>query len=76
MCIRDRVIIEATSAEWGDAINAMNAIAALVGSKQVTINKSEKITSKVYEREWEWMNREDGSRIIQKRQKRHESDDE
>lgn len=72
----DQVIVEATSAEWGDAINALNAIAALVGSKQVTVCKSEKKATKGYEREWEWMNREDGSRVIRKRQKRHDSEDE
>ena len=72
----EEVIIEATSAEWGDAINAINAIAALVGSKQVIVEASEKKISQEYEREWEWINVGDGFQIVRKRKKRDESDDE
>lgn len=72
----DQVIIEATSAEWGDAINAINAIAALVGSKRVMVEASEKKVDQSYDREWEWINRDDGSKIVRKRQKRYETGDE
>lgn len=70
----EQVVIEATSTEWGDAINAITAIAALVGNKKITISKPEKTRNvPKYDRKWEWMNREDGTRIIQKRTKRTQS---
>lgn len=71
----EQVIIEATSSEWGDAINAITAISALVGNKKVTITKAhENINLPKYERKWEWLNRDDGSSIIRKRNKRIDSD--
>lgn len=36
----ETVIIEATSAEWGDAINALTALSALVGSKKLTMEEA------------------------------------
>jgi hypothetical protein len=71
----EQVVIEATSTDWGDAINAITAISALVGNKKITITKSkENINLPKYERKWEWLNRDDGSSIIRKRDKRTESD--
>lgn len=71
----EQVVIEATSSEWSDAINALTAISALVGNKNITINRSkEKVNIPNYERKWEWMNRDDRFNIIRKRKKRFESD--
>ncbi|MGG3468531.1 hypothetical protein ABES02_13745 [Neobacillus pocheonensis] len=71
----EQVVIEATSTEWGDAINAITAISALVGNKKVTImNSKETINLPKFKRKWEWLNRDDGSSIIRKRDKRTESD--
>jgi hypothetical protein len=67
----EQVVIEATSAEWSDAVNAITAIAALVGNKKVTISKAgKKVDLPTYERKWEWMNRDDRSDIIRKRNSR------
>jgi hypothetical protein len=69
----EQVVIEATSTQWSDAVNAITAIAALVGNKKITISKpTEKGQVPVYERRWEWMNRDDGSSIIKKRNLREE----
>src|SRR5699024_6289163 len=38
----EQVVIEATSSEWGDAINAVTAISALVGNKKISITKPDK----------------------------------
>lgn len=64
----EQVVIEATSAEWSDAVNAITAISALVGNKKITVTKPtlEQEMPK-YERNWEWMNRADGSNIIRTR---------
>lgn len=70
----DQVVIEATSANWSDAVNAVTAIAALVGNKKITISKpTEKVDLPKYERKWEWMNRDDGYDIIRKRKTRGQS---
>jgi hypothetical protein len=64
----EQLVIEATSSQWSDSVNAITAIAALVGNKKITITKPiEKVQVPVYERRWEWMNRDDGSNIIRKR---------
>lgn len=66
----EQVVIEATSTEWGDAINAITAISALVGNKKVKITKANEPSNlPKYERKWEWLNRDDGSSIIRKRNK-------
>lgn len=71
----EQVVIEATSSEWGDAINALTAISALLGNKKITISKSEeKVNIPKYERKWEWMNHDDRANIIRKRKKRFEPD--
>ncbi len=36
----EQVVIEATSSQWSDAVNAVTAIAALVGNKKITICKT------------------------------------
>jgi hypothetical protein len=69
----EQVIVEATSSQWSDAVNALTAISALVGNKKITIAKAEQNKElPVYERKWEWMNREDRSNIIRKRINRSE----
>lgn len=66
----EQVVIESTSTHWSDAVNAITAISALVGNKKITIEKaSDKRTSSKYNRDWEWMNRDDGSSIIRNRNK-------
>ncbi|MBT2739422.1 hypothetical protein [Bacillus sp. ISL-77] len=67
----EQLVIEATSTQWSDAVNAITAVAALVGNKKITVTKpKEKVEIPKYERKWEWMNRDDGSNIIRKRNKR------
>lgn len=65
----EQVVIEATTDQWSDAVNALTAISALVGNKQMTIEKTEEIGLREYERKWEWMNHEDRANIIRKRSK-------
>lgn len=74
----EQVIIEATSDQWSDAINALTAISALVGNKKVTVatdaNKKDRV---VFDKKWEWMRDGDGSDIIKRRtsfQRKDESD--
>lgn len=69
----EQVVIEATSSQWSDAVNAVTAIAALVGNKKITIAKpTEKKDLPKYDRNWEWMNSDDGRNIIRKRNTRRE----
>ena len=69
----EQVVIEATSEQWGDAINALTAISALVGNKYITVLEStKKVEVPKYERDWEWMNRDDGSNIIRKRKNKQD----
>ncbi|QUL56251.1 hypothetical protein KDC22_06980 [Paenibacillus tritici] len=79
----ETVIIEATSTEWGDAINALTALSALVGSKKLTIEEAAEDSESqapLYDKEWDWMNPEDINQVVKhnqssmNRQKR--SDDE
>lgn len=68
----EQLVIEATSSQWSDAINAITAISALVGNKKISItqpNQRTKLPS--YDRKWEWMNREDRASIIKKRTNRN-----
>ncbi|MED1950135.1 hypothetical protein [Brevibacillus centrosporus] len=65
----EQVVIEATTDQWSDAVNALTAISALVGNKKMTIEKTEEIGLREYERKWEWMNHEDRANIIRKRSK-------
>jgi hypothetical protein len=64
----EQVIIEATSDQWGDAINALNAVSALISNKKVIIAPSTESEKSVkVKKEWEWMNDGDGSDIIKRR---------
>lgn len=71
----EQVIVEATTDQWSDAINALTAISALISNKKVSVfPEDEKKVRKVYEKEWEWMKDGDGSDIIKRRQ-RFQSDE-
>lgn len=64
----EQVIIEATTDQWSDAINALTAISALVSNKKVTITTDEQNREhKVFDKKWEWMKDGDGSDIIKRR---------
>lgn len=64
----EQVIIEATTDQWSDAINALSAISALVSNKKVTITIDEQnIERKVFDKKWEWMKDGDGTDIIKRR---------
>lgn len=64
----EQVIIEATTDQWSDAINALTAVSALVGNKKVTITKDEqKRERKVFDKKWEWMKDGDRSDIVKRR---------
>lgn len=68
------LVIQATSSQWTDAVNALTAISALVGNKRVTIEKAKHHNNlTVYERSWEWMNDEDRANIVRKREHRRET---
>ncbi|WP_200905935.1 hypothetical protein [Paenibacillus sp. IHB B 3415] len=63
----ETVIIEATSAEWGDAINALTALSALVGSKKLTMEEAaenSEFQAPLYDKEWDWMNPEDINQVV------------
>jgi hypothetical protein len=64
----EQAIIEATTDQWSDAINALTAISALVSNKKVTVTTDEQNNKrKVYDKKWEWMKDGDGSDIIKRR---------
>ncbi len=64
----EQVIIEATTDQWSDAINALTAISALVSNKKVTVTTGEQNRKfQVFEKKWEWMKDGDGSDIIKRR---------
>jgi hypothetical protein len=64
----EQVIIEATTDQWSDAINALTAISALVSNKKITVTTNEQnIDHKVFDKKWEWMKDGDGSDIIKRR---------
>ncbi|MCW4645294.1 hypothetical protein ABEX69_05355 [Bacillus safensis] len=64
----EQVVIEATTEQWSDAINALTAISALVSNKEIVISKGTKLMGqKQYEKEWEWMNDEDGKDIVKRK---------
>ncbi|HJV16807.1 MAG TPA: hypothetical protein VJ546_05385, partial [Bacillales bacterium] len=64
----EQVIIEATSDQWGDAINALTAISALVSNKKVTVTTAEQNKGrKVFDKKWEWMKDGDGSDNIKRK---------
>lgn len=64
----EQVIIEATTDQWSDAINALTAISALISNKKVTVITDEQNRDrKSYAKKWEWMKDGDGSDIIKRR---------
>ncbi|WP_413375644.1 hypothetical protein [Alkalihalobacillus sp. 1P02AB] len=64
----EQVVIEATSVNWSDAINAMTAISALVGNKKISISNEKKgARVPVYDREWEWLKDADRAKVVRKR---------
>lgn len=64
----EQVIIEATTDQWSDAINALTAISALISTKKVAvINVEQNTERKLYDKKWEWMKDGDGSDIIKRR---------
>src|SRR5690606_37367160 len=68
----EQVMIEATSTEWADAINALTAIAALVGNKKIVIEEATKdqaVDQNVYDKEWEWMHLNERDVMIRKRRR-------
>lgn len=63
----ETVMIEATSASWGDAINALTALSALVGSKKLSLEEAAehgKVQAPLYEKEWGWINRDDRNQVV------------
>jgi hypothetical protein len=69
----ETVMIEATSPAWGDAINALTAVSALVGSKKLTLEKvtdDSKVQASFYEKEWNWMNRDDINQVVKNKKYR------
>lgn len=62
----ETVMIEATSTAWGDAINALTAVSALVGSKKLTLEKAtdSKVQASFYKKKWDWMNRDDINQVV------------
>lgn len=66
----EQVMIEATSSSWGDAINALTAIAALVGNKKMSIDKAHPGMNNddlMYEKDWEWLRLEERNQVLRKR---------
>ncbi|KTD84986.1 hypothetical protein UQ64_23810 [Paenibacillus etheri] len=63
----ETVMIEATSTAWGDAINALTALSALVGSKKLTLEEAKdesQVQVSLYEKEWDWMSRDDSNQVV------------
>ncbi|SDF54620.1 hypothetical protein SAMN04488542_112112 [Fontibacillus panacisegetis] len=66
----EQVMIEATSAEWADAINSLTAIAALVGSKKLSIEQVQHGQAEKqleYTKRWDWMTSEDQQHMLHNR---------
>ncbi|MNN94084.1 hypothetical protein D3C81_2126510 [compost metagenome] len=66
----EQVMIEATSAEWADAINSLTAIAALIGSKKMSIEQVQHGQAEKqleYTKKWDWMTLEDQQHILHNR---------
>lgn len=75
----ETVMIEATSTEWGDAINALNAISALIGSKKITLEEASEdseLKSAQYDKQWDWLSREDINQVVKNKKYQKRSDDE
>lgn len=73
----ETVMIEATSAAWGDAINALTAVSALVGSKKLTVEPATQRAQppiSYEEKEWDWLHREDQHQVIRNRKGKDNED--
>lgn len=71
----EQVVIEATSDQWSDAVNALTALAALVANKKIDIRpQPDGIETKIYEKAWEWMNEQDARQMITKRKQGEPND--
>ena len=69
----ETVMIESTSTAWGDAVNALTALSALVGSKKLTLEEAEdhsKVQASIYEKEWDWINRSDINQVVKNKKNR------
>lgn len=69
----ETVMIESTSTAWGDAINALTALSALVGSKKLTLEEAadhSKVQASIYEKEWDWINRSDINQVVKNKKNR------
>ena len=67
----EEVVIEATSDKWADAVNALTAVAALVGNKKIYIHPPEETNGKkTVNKNWDWMNPKDGEQLISKQKEK------
>lgn len=74
----EQVMIEATSADWGDAVNALTAIAALIGNKKMAMDPAspgQTPAHPAYDKNWEWMAEEHKQQIIRNRSKAGRKED-
>lgn len=70
----EQVIIEATSSEWGDAINALTAITALIGNKTLDMEQINAVASgPPYAKLWDWIEPDDRNQRITSRKLRKEN---
>lgn len=71
----EQVIIEATSPAWGDAINSLTAIAALIGSKKMIIEPAtEKLGDQTFDDKlWEWLRQDDRNQLLKQKDPHQEA---
>ncbi|HEY4390445.1 MAG TPA: hypothetical protein VGN02_03775 [Paenibacillus sp.] len=66
----EQVVIESTSPAWGDAINALTAVAALIGSKRISVEPAteDELQNKQFDNKmWDWMRQEDRRQMAKQR---------
>lgn len=69
----EELIIESSSAKWGDAIRSLLAISALSNNQKVSMETAE--NPKQYAKEWEWVDDEDRRFAVQpKHQQSHDDE--
>ncbi|WP_241774633.1 MULTISPECIES: hypothetical protein [Lysinibacillus] len=69
----EEVMIESSSAEWGDAIRSLLAVSALTSKQKV--NMKEVLDTKQFDKRWEWVE-DDDRRFTLQRHKRTTRDNE
>ncbi|WP_374966324.1 hypothetical protein [Lysinibacillus sp. RS5] len=69
----EEVMIESSSAEWGDAIRSLLAVSALTSKQKV--NMKEVLDTKQFDKRWEWVE-DDDRRFTLQRHKRTTCDNE